>query len=75
MSSFSIINTHNTTMPHIDYYYITFNYRPCNIPPALLNNKLAISISSPINNITVGPGPISLFDPTFLQFDYLTLNA
>jgi len=56
-------------------YYITFNYMPCNIPPALLNNRLAISISGPIINITVGPGPISVIGPAFLQFDWLTLNA
>jgi len=43
---------------------------PCNIPPALFNNRLAISISGPINNITVGPGPISVIGPAFLQFDY-----
>jgi len=39
----------------------------CNIPPALLNNRLAIS--GPISNITVGPGPISVIGPAFLQFD------
>jgi len=43
---------------------------PCNIPPALFNNILAISISGPINNITVGPVPISVIGPVFLQFDY-----
>jgi len=32
-----------------------------NIPPALLDNRLAITISGPISNITVGPGPKVLF--------------
>ena len=44
-----------------NFYYITFNYMPCNIPPALLNNRLAIWISGPISNISVGPGPKVLF--------------
>jgi len=47
----------------------------CNIPPALLNKRLAIEISGPRTNITVGPGPISVIGPAFLQFDWLTLNA
>ena len=50
-------------------YYITFSYMPCNIPPALLNNGLAIAISGPISNITVGLGTISVIGPAFLQFD------
>ena len=37
--------------------------------------KLAISISGPISNITVRPGPISVIGPAFRQFDWLTLNA
>ena len=45
---------------------------PCNIPPALLNIRLAFSISSPISNITVRPGPISVIGPAFLQFGRLT---
>jgi len=52
-----------------EFYYITFKYMPYNIPPALVNNRLAISISGPISNITVGPGPISVIGPAFLQFD------
>jgi len=51
------------------FYYITFNYMPYNIPPAIFNIRQAISISSPISNITVGPGPISVIGPAFLQFD------
>jgi len=45
------------------FYYITFNYKPCNIPPAPLNNtcRLAILISGPISNITVWLGPNMLF--------------
>ena len=42
-------------------YYITIIYRPCNIPPALPNNRLAIVIGGPISNITIGPGPKVLF--------------
>jgi len=39
---------------------------PCNIPPALVNNRLAISISGPIiSNITVAPGQISVIGPAF----------
>ena len=55
-------------------YYIAFSYMPCNIPPTLLNNRLAISINCPISNITVGPGPKVLFfiGPALLQFDWLT---
>jgi len=60
----------------ISFYYITFNYMPCNIPSALLNIRLAFSISGPISNITVGPGtisvPISVIGLAFLQFDWLT---
>ena len=53
---------------HYKYiYYITFNYMPCTIPPALLNNRMTISIGGPISNITVGPGPISVIGPAFLQ--------
>ena len=54
-------------LPHS--LYITFNYMPCNIPPALVNNRLVILISGPISNITVGPGPISVIGPAFLQLD------
>ena len=57
------------------YYYITLNYMPCNIPPALLNIRLAILISRSIRNITVGPGPISVTGPAFLQFDWLVKLA
>jgi len=42
---------------------------PWNIPPALLNNRLAISISGPISNITVGSGPTSFIGPASQQFD------
>jgi len=42
---------------------------PCNIPPALVNNRLAISIGGPISNIAVGPGPISVIGTAFLQLD------
>ena len=45
---------------------------PCNISPALLKTRLAMSISGQISNITVGPGPISVICPAFLQFDWLT---
>jgi len=45
---------------------------PCNIPQALLNIRLAFSLSGPIGNITVGPGPKSVIGPVFLQFDWLT---
>ena len=48
---------------------------PCNIPPALLNIRLAILISGPISYITVGPGPISVIGPAFLQFDWLVMLA
>ena len=41
--------------------YITFNYKLCNISPALLNNRLAITISGPIRSITVGPEPKCYF--------------
>jgi len=47
-------------MFHIVFYYIT-NYKPCNIPPAILNNRLAISISGLISNITVVPWPKLFF--------------
>jgi len=45
---------------------------PCNIPPAQLNIRLACLISGPKSNITVGPGPISVIGPAFLQYDWLT---
>ena len=54
---------HSVVVWHKAFYYITFNYMLCNIPPALLNNRLALSISGPISNITVGPGPITLIGP------------
>jgi len=34
-------------------YYITIIYKPCNIPPALSNNRLSIVIGGPVNNITI----------------------
>ena len=37
-------------------YYITILYKPCNISPAVPNNRLAISISGPISHITAGTG-------------------
>ena len=57
------------------FYYITIIYKLWNILPALINIKLAISISGPVSNITIGPGPNVLFDisPAFLQFDRLTI--
>ena len=55
-------------------YYITFIYMHCNIPLALLNNRLVISINGPISNITVGPGPISVIGSAFLQFNWLTFR-
>ena len=56
------------------HYYIFLNNKPCYIPPALLNNRLAIVIITPISNTTVGPRPNMLFfiGTVCLHFDLLT---
>jgi len=53
-------------------YNIAISYIPCNIPPTLLNNEMAISINCPISNITqsvgLGPQVVLFIGPAFLQF-------
>ena len=49
-------------------YYITFNYKPCNILADILNIRLAISKSCPISISTIRPGPKVLFGVSCLSW-------
>jgi len=59
------------------HYYISFNNKLCYIPRALLDNRLAIVIITPISKTTVGPRPnmVGFFGSVCLHFDWLKFYA